>query len=175
LEGELPRVYRRVKRALYGLLQGALSKDVVGRAWRKVKVDRGAWCTRSLADADIVRRMPGGTIIKTRFDRKAPNIAVLAATGVRRDGQEVLLSIKNMGGESKAARGMFLGDLDARGLKRPKLVIVGGAPGSEAALRRNRAHAIWALTASGQFQVRKVDGRETLPQPIVPINLDLAA
>ena len=94
---------------------------------------------------------------------------------MRRDGQEVLLSIKNMGGESKAARGMFLGDLDPRGLKRPKLVILGGAPGSEAALRRNRADAIWTLAASGQFQVRKVDGWETLPQPIVPINLDLAA
>ena len=30
---------RRVKRALYGLFQGAVSKDVVSRAWRKVKVD----------------------------------------------------------------------------------------------------------------------------------------
>ena len=30
---------RRVKRALYGLFQGAVGKDVVSRAWRKVKVD----------------------------------------------------------------------------------------------------------------------------------------
>jgi hypothetical protein len=30
---------RRVKRALFGLFQGAVSKDVVSRAWRKVKVD----------------------------------------------------------------------------------------------------------------------------------------
>ncbi len=40
----------------------------------------------------------------------------------------------NMGGESKAAWGMFLGDLDARGLKKPEFVIVDGAPGLEAAL-----------------------------------------
>jgi putative transposase len=56
---------------------------------------------------------------------------VLAAIGVRRDGQKVLLSIMNMGGESKAAWGQFLADLDARGLKRPEFVIIDGAPGLE--------------------------------------------
>jgi len=30
---------RRVKRALFGLFEGAVSKDVVSRAWRKVKTD----------------------------------------------------------------------------------------------------------------------------------------
>ena len=62
------------------------------------------------------------------------NISVLAAIGVRRDGQKVLLSIGNMGGESQAAWRQFLDDLDARGLKRPGFVIVDGAPGLEAAL-----------------------------------------
>ncbi len=46
----------------------------------------------------------------------------------------MLLSIRNMGGERKAAWAEFLGDLDARGLKRPEFVIVDGAPGLEAAL-----------------------------------------
>ena len=32
---------RRVKRALFGLFRGAVSKDVVSRAWRKVKVELG--------------------------------------------------------------------------------------------------------------------------------------
>ena len=125
---------RRVKRALYGLFEGAVSKDVVSRAWRKVKVDWDAWCARSLADEDIVRLILDGTVIKTRLDRKATNISVLTAIGVRRDGQKVLLSIRNMGGESTAAWGAFLGDLDARGLNRPQFVIVDGAPGLEAAL-----------------------------------------
>jgi transposase-like protein len=125
---------RRVKRALFGLFQGAVGKDVVSRAWRKVKVDWDAWCARSLAGDDIVRLILDGTVIKTRLDRKATNISVLAAIGVRRDGQKVLLSIKNMGGESKAAWGAFLADLDARGLKRPEFVIVDGAPGLDAAL-----------------------------------------
>ena len=73
-------------------------------------------------------------MIKTRIDRRATNISVLAAIGVRRDGQKVLLSIKNMGGESTAAWRQFLDDLDKRGLKRPEFVIVDGTPGLEAAL-----------------------------------------
>ncbi len=125
---------RRVKRALVGLFEGAVSKDVVSRTWRKVKVDWDAWCARSLAEEDIVRLILDGTVIKTRLDRKATNISVLAAVGVRRDGQKILLSIKNMGGESTAAWRQFLDDLDARGLRRPEFVIVDGAPGLEAAL-----------------------------------------
>lgn len=281
---------RRVKRALFGLFQGAVSTDVVSRAWRKVKVDWEAWCARSLAGEDIVRLILDGTVIKTRLDRKATNISVLAAIGVRRDGQKVLLAIKNMGGESTAAWGQFLADLDARGLTRPEFVIVDGAPGLEAALvalwgedlpiqrctvhkhRNLLAHAprhlhdeltedyrdmiyantaaevrrkaflrkwrlkcqavadsleeagdrlftftrldpsqwksarttnaierlneefrrriktqtvlpcaetvpmlLWALLASGQIQMRKVDGWETLSQPLAPMPLDLAA
>ena len=125
---------RRVKRALYGLFQGAVGKDVVSRAWRKVKVDWDAWCAGSLADEDVVRLILDGTVIRTRLDKEATNISVLAAIGVRRDGQKILLSIKHMGGESTAAWRQFLDDLDARGLKRPDFVIVDGAPGLEAAL-----------------------------------------
>lgn len=283
---------RRVKRALFGLFEGAVSKDVVSRAWRKVKVDWEAWSARSLADEDIVRLILDGTVIRTRLDRKATNISVLAAIGVRRDGQKMLLSIKSMGGESTSAWRQFLADLDARGLKRPEFVIVDGAPGLEAALvalwgedlpiqrctvhkhRNLLGHApkplhdeltedfrdmiyaetaaeietrrkaflrkwrlkcravadsleeagdrlftftrldpsqwksarttnaierlneefrrriktqtvlpcaetvpmlLWALLASGQIQMRKVDGWETLPQPLEPMPLDLAA
>ena len=145
---------RRVKRALFALFKGAVSKDVVSRAWRKVKTDWDAWCARSLEDEDIIRFGPSlgriafgaslldGTVVKTRIDRRATNISVLAAIGVRRDGQKVLLSIRNMGGESTAGWRQFLDDLDARGLKRPEFVIVApearvprdGAPGLEAAL-----------------------------------------
>jgi len=75
-----------------------------------------------------------GHYLKTRIDKKATNISVLAAIGVRRDGQKILLSIMNMGGESTAAWRQFLDALDARGLKRPEFVIVDGAPGLEAAL-----------------------------------------
>lgn len=121
---------------------------MVSRAWRKVKTDWEAWCARSLVEEAIVRLILGGTVVKTRIDRKAASISVLAAIGVRRDGQKILLSIRSEadqkrrqwrvfpsnGGESKAAWRMFLDDLDARGLRAPAFVIVDGAPGLEAAL-----------------------------------------
>jgi putative transposase len=125
---------RRVKRALFGLFGGAVSKDVVSRAWRKVRTDWEAWCARSLTGEDIVRLILDGSVVKARIDRKAVAISVLAAIGVRRDGQKVLLAIRNMGGESTAAWRALLDDLDARGLQAPAFVIVDGAPGLEAAL-----------------------------------------
>jgi transposase-like protein len=88
----------------------------------------------SLADEDIIRLIPDGTVIKTGPDRKTTNISVLAATGLRRDGQKVLLSVRIMGGGSTAAWRRFPDDPDARSLKRPNFVIVDGTPGPEAAL-----------------------------------------
>jgi putative transposase len=125
---------RRVKRALFGLFAGAVGKDVVSRAWRKVRIDWEAWCARSPTGEDIVRLILDGSVVKARIDRKATGISVLAGIGVRRDGQKILLAIRNMGGESTAAWRAFLGDLDVRGLKAPEFVIVDGAPGLEAAL-----------------------------------------
>jgi len=53
---------RRVKRALFGLFEGAVSKDVVSRAWRKVKVDwdamRGRRSPSSGSRSSEARRYP---------------------------------------------------------------------------------------------------------------------
>lgn len=125
---------RRVKQALFGILEGAVGKDMVSWAFRQVKVDWDAWCARSLADEDIVRLILDGTMIRMRLDRKATNVSVLAAIGVRSDGQKVLLPIRNMGGASMAAWRQLLDDLNKRSIIRPEFVIVDGAPGLEAAL-----------------------------------------
>ncbi len=125
---------RRVKRALSALFAGAVGKDVVSRAWRKVKTDWEAWCARDLVGEDIVRLILDGTVVKAKIDRKATAISLLVAIGVRRDGQKVLLGLKNMGGESTAAWQAFLSDMSARGLNAPDFIIVDGAPGLEAAL-----------------------------------------
>lgn len=130
---------RRVKRALSALFAGAVGKDVVSRAWRKVKTDWEAWNGRDLAGEDIVRLILDGTVVKARIDRKATNISVLVAMGVRRDGQKVLLALKNMGGESTAAWQALLEDMTRRGLKAPEFLIIDGAPGLEAALA-----ALWS-------------------------------
>src|SRR5690606_16492502 len=125
---------RRVRRALNAVFAGAIGKDVVSRAWRKVKGDWEAWNNRLLGEEPIVRLILDGTVVRVRLDKKATSISLLVALGVRRDGQKVLLAIKNMGGESEAAWRALLDDLVKRGLQTPELVIVDGAPGLEKAL-----------------------------------------
>ena len=125
---------RRVRRALVALFGGAVGKDVVSRTWRKVKTDWEAWNRRDLAALPIVRLILDGTVVRVRLDRKATSISLLVVLGVCRDGQKVLLAVKNMGGESEAAWRVLLDDLVARGLTAPELVIVDGAPGLEKAL-----------------------------------------
>ena len=125
---------RRVRRALAKLFEGHIGKDIVSRAWQRTRAAWEAWQTRDLADEDIVRLILDGTVVKVRLDRKAAAISLLIVLGVRRDGQKVVLAIRNMGGESEAAWRAVLDDLLARALAKPELVIVDGSKGLEAAL-----------------------------------------
>ena len=112
---------RRVRRALAALFRGAIGKDTVSRIWRKVKTDWEAWSKRPLDAEDIVALILDGTVVRVRLDKKATSISLLVVLGVRRDGQKVLLAVKNMGGESEAAWRALLDDLLARGLKTPRI------------------------------------------------------
>ena len=125
---------RRVRRALATLFNGAVGKDTVSRVWRKTRGDWDSWNARSLADEPIIRLILDGTVVRVRLDKKATSISLLVALGVRRDGQKVLLAIKNMGGESEAAWRALLDNLVARGLRTPDLVIVDGGSGLDKAL-----------------------------------------
>ena len=125
---------RRVRRALAGLFGGKVGKDAVSRAWRKVKTDWEAWQGRDLSGEEVVRLILDGTGVKVRLDRRVSSIPLLVVLGIRRDGQKILLAVKNMGGETEAAWRLVLEDLLARGLGTPELVIVDGGKGLEAAL-----------------------------------------
>jgi transposase-like protein len=141
---------RRVGRALGALFRGAVGKDVVSRTWRKVKTDWEAWCRRDLAGEDIVRLVLDGTVARVRLDRKATSISLLVVLGIRRDGQKVLLAVRNMGGESEAAWRAVLDDLVARGLRTPEFLIVDGAAGLEKALA-----ALWPEVPAQRCTVHK--------------------
>jgi putative transposase len=141
---------RRVKRALAALFKGAVGKDVVSRTWRKVKTDWDIWNKRDLAEEDIVRLILDGTVVRVRLDRKATNISLLVVLGVRRDGQKVLLAVKNMGGESEAAWRGILDDLIARGLGTPEFLITDGGAGLERALA-----ALWPDVPAQRCTVHK--------------------
>ena len=107
----LPNLHRR---CAWPRFKGAVAKDVVSRVWHKVKTDWEAWTRRDLADEDIVRLMLDGSVVRVRLDRKATNISLLVVLGIRRDGQKVLLAVRNMGGESEAAwRGYWMTSLRA--------------------------------------------------------------
>jgi putative transposase len=99
--------------------------------WRSKALPRYQRLTKK-AEALIASVYLAGT--NTRRVKRALYGLFRGAVGVRRDGQKVLVSIMNMGGESTAAWRQFLDDLDARGLKAPEFVIIDGAPGLEAAL-----------------------------------------
>jgi putative transposase len=141
---------RRVQRALAALFRGAVGKDVVSRAWRKVKVDWEAWGRRDLAGEDVVRLILDGTVVRVRLDRKATSVSLLVVLGVRRDGQKVLLAIRSMGGESEAAWRAVLDDLVARGLRTPEFLIIDGAAGLEKALA-----ALWPAVPAQRCTVHK--------------------
>jgi transposase-like protein len=95
---------RRVRLALAAVFAGPVGKDVVSRAWRRVKGDWDAWNARPLGEEPIVRLILDGTVIRS------------------------------MGGESEAAWRALLDDLVKRELRTPELVIADGAPGLEKAL-----------------------------------------
>jgi transposase-like protein len=114
--------------------RGGVSKDTVSRAWRKIKTDWEAWNKRDLSSENIVRLILDGTVVRVRLGRKSTAISLLVVLGVRRDGQKVLLAVRNMGGESEAAWRALLEYLVARGLRKPELAIVDGAQGLENAV-----------------------------------------
>src|ERR1700683_1864729 len=133
---------RRVRRALAALFGGTMGKATVSRTWRKVKNDWDAWNTRSLAGDPIVRLILDGTVVRVRLDRKATSISLLVVLGVGADGPKGLLAVKGMGGESAEAWRAVLDALIRRGLRRPELLIVDGAPGLDKAIA-----AVWDAVA----------------------------
>jgi transposase-like protein len=142
---------RRVRRALATLFRGSVSKDTVSRVWRKVESDWKAWNARPLADEPIVRLILDGTVVRVRLDRQATSISLLVVLGVRQDGQKVLLTVKNVGGETAEAWRAVLDDLIKRGLRKPEFLIVDGGSGLDAALA-----TIWADVPTQRCTVHKL-------------------
>jgi transposase-like protein len=106
-----------------------VGKDVVSRTWHKVKTDWEAWNRRDLAGEEVVGLILDGTVVRVRLDRKATNVSLLVALGVRRDGQKLRLAVRNMGGESEAAWRSVLDDLIARGLRTPEFLVTDSGTG----------------------------------------------
>jgi transposase-like protein len=98
LSGTTPR---RVQRGLAVPFRGAMSRNVVSRAWRKVQADGDAWRRRDLAGEDIVRLILDGAAVTVRLDRKALSPSLLVGRGIRRDGQKVAAGNAHHGREAR--------------------------------------------------------------------------
>ena len=142
---------RRVRVALGKLFGGAVSKDTVSRAWRRVQGDFESWTRRRLEGEPIVRVILDGTVVHVRLDGQSTALSILVAMGVRPDGQKMLLGLRALAGENEAAWRDLQQDLESRGLNRPELVIIDGGKGLEAALA-----ALWPNSAVQRCTVHKL-------------------
>ena len=140
---------RRVRLALGKLFGGAVNKDTVSRAWRRVQGDFESWNHRRLEGEPIVRLILDGTVVHVRLDGQHGAVdpgghgctgrwaeGALGAAGVGR---------RERGGLARSAAGPGVS-----GLNRQELVIIGGK-GLEAALA-----GMWPSAAVQRCTVHKL-------------------
>jgi len=126
---------RRIRGALAPLLKGGpLSKDAVSRLVARLKEDFTAWRDRDLSTEDIRYVFLDGWYPKVRIGKKRDRVPVLVILGIRGDGSRVILDMCLAGEESCASWGELIDSLVRRHMKAPRLAIIDGNAGVEAAL-----------------------------------------
>src|SRR5437899_956800 len=166
---------RRVRRALAALFGGTVGKDTVSRTWRKVKSDWDAWNARSLAEEPIRRLMiDAGTREEIGAGRKAfirkwrlKHRAV--ADSLEEAGDRLFAFARLPPSQWRSLRTTnAIERLHEEFKRRIKTQTV--LPSADTA-----AMLFWALLASGQINMRKVDGWQTLATKPIDQPIDLAA
>ena len=104
-----------------------LSKSAVSELSERLWADYQAFAGRDLSEFDVLYLFVDGIAEKLHLGQ--PREAVLAAWGITRGGQKVLLGLAPASKEDTASCRDFLRDLKARGLADPILVASDGAPG----------------------------------------------
>jgi len=127
---------RRIRKGLSPLLgEKHLSKSAVSRLVQRLKTHFEAWRNRDLSDLRIAYVYLDAMNLPVRLARRVVKVPVLAAIGVRDDGEKVLLSLEIARTESTVAWKGLVEDLARRDLSAPALAIVDGNPGLLRALR----------------------------------------
>jgi transposase-like protein len=126
---------RRIRQALQPLLGTQhLSKSAVSRVVARLKDLLARWQTRPLDEARYGIIFLDGFHLRVRLAGRVVVVPVLAALGVTDDGQKQLLALQLAASEATAAWGHLVGDLQARGLPAPLLVVTDGHAGLKKAL-----------------------------------------
>lgn len=131
---------RRIRRALAPIFgEKGLSRSAISRIVRRLRDHFDEWRRRDLTDLAITYVYLDAMFLPVRLARRVVRVPVLAAIGVRDDGEKVLLTLMISGSESTTSWRGIVEDLVRRGLRRPALAIVDGNPGLLAALRKSWA------------------------------------
>jgi len=185
---------RRVRRALAALFGGTVGKDTVSRTWRKVKSDWDAWNSRSLAEEPIVRLILDGTperlhdeitadyndmiyattpeeieVRRKAFIRKWRLKHRAVADSLEEAGERLFTFTRLPPSQWRSVRTTnAIERLHEEFKRRIKTQTV--LPSADTA-----AMMFWTLLASGQINMRKVDGWQTLATKPIDQPIDLAA
>jgi transposase-like protein len=126
---------RRIRVALKPLLGTQhLSKSAVSRVVARLKALFEQWQTRDLQTERYAVIYLDGFHLRVRLAGRVVVVPVLAALGVTASGQKQLIALQLAASEATAAWGGLVGDLQARGLPAPLLVITDGHAGLKKAL-----------------------------------------
>jgi len=136
--------------ALSQALGPGVSKSTVSRCLERLRPEWESWQKRDLTEDKIERLILDGIVLHVRVGGKSERMTILVALGVRSDGRKVALAFKPMGAESKEAWREILEDLSSRGVKQPRVVIMDGSKGLEAALAE-----VWPLALVQRCTVHK--------------------
>jgi transposase-like protein len=126
---------RRIRAALKPLLGTQhLSKSAVSRVMARLKALFATWQTRDLSAERYAVIFLDGFHLRVRLAGRVVVVPVLAALGVTESGQKQLIALQLAASEATAAWGGLVGDLQARGVPAPLLVVTDGHAGLKKAL-----------------------------------------
>lgn len=129
---------RRIRKALEPLLGSEhLSKSAVSRVVGRLKEVFAGWDARDLSGESYAILYLDAIHLKVRLARRVVSVPVLAALGVREDGQKVLVALRPAVRESEASWKGLMENLEERGLPTPALIISDGHKGL------TKAVALW--------------------------------
>lgn len=156
---------RRLRGALSPLLRGAaLSKDAISRLVGRLREDFETWSKRDLSEEQIVYLFADGWYPRVRIGKKRVRVPVLVTLGTCADGRRVILDLRIAGEESAASWSEVVRSLIERGVGLPRIAVIDGNPGLEAALRaawpkidiqRCTNHKLWNLLAKAPAHLRE--------------------
>jgi len=106
----------------------------VSRAWHKVQTDWEAWQKRDLSKDDIVRLILDGTVVAFVSTSAPPGCRCWSLSACAATDRRCCSASRAWAERARRPGGHFWTVWPPRGLGRPELAIVDGAPGLEAAL-----------------------------------------